>query len=61
MSIVITGSIAVPPRPSGSANPDQFDQAEAMVWLDRCGVEYQGLRDAVQNAKPESIEGRRPP
>ena len=35
---------------------DQFDQAEAMVWLDRCGVEYQGLRDAVQNAKPESIE-----
>lgn len=35
---------------------DQLDQAEATVWLDRCGVEYKGLRDAVQNARPESSD-----
>ena len=35
---------------------NQIDQAEAMVWLDRCGVEYQGLRDAVQDAQPESSD-----
>ena len=32
----------------------QLDQAEAEAWLDRCGVAYQGLRQAVQDAQPES-------
>ena len=32
----------------------QLDQAEAETWLDRCGVVYQGLRQAVQDAQPES-------
>ena len=32
----------------------QLDQAEAKSWLDRCGVGYQGLRQAVQDAQPES-------
>ncbi|MBL22229.1 MAG: hypothetical protein CMJ37_05295 [Phycisphaerae bacterium] len=37
-------------------NLDQIDPAEAKIWLDRCGVAYQGLRQAVQNAQPESSE-----
>ena len=32
----------------------QLDQTEAKSWLDRCGVGYQGLRQAVQDAQPES-------
>ena len=32
----------------------QLDQAEAEAWLERCGVAYQGLRQAVQDAQPES-------
>ena len=32
----------------------QLDQTEAKYWLDRCGVGYQGLRQAVQDAQPES-------
>jgi len=35
-------------------NLGQFDQAQAKIWLDRCGVGYQGLRQAVLHAQPES-------
>ena len=37
-------------------NLGQLDQAEATTWLDRCGVDYQGLRQAVHNAQPQSSE-----
>ena len=32
----------------------KLDQAQAEAWLDRCGVGYQGLRQAVHDAQPES-------
>ncbi len=33
-----------------------IDEAEASAWLDRCGVAYPGLRNAVHNAESASPE-----
>ena len=37
-------------------NLGTIDQVEASAWLDRCGVAYRGLRNAVQNAEPANPE-----
>ena len=37
-------------------NLGTIDQVEASAWLDRCGVAYRGLRNAVQNAEPAHPE-----